>query len=72
MIFKFFRFLRGYLIIEIQGQFLERFINLAIKSNIFLWDIEKTQCRMTLKISTKGFKRIRKAARKTHTKVKKI
>lgn len=70
MIFKIFRFLKGYLIIEIRGQFLERFINLAIKSNIFLWDIEKTDGLMTMKISPKGFKMIRRAARKTYTKVK--
>lgn len=68
MIFAFLNFLRGYLVIEAEGLFLERFINLAIKSNIFLWDIKKcSKNKMTLKISILGFKKIDKAAHATAT-----
>ena len=71
MIFTFLTFLRGYLIIEARGMFLERFINLAIKNNIFLWDIKKSsKDTMTLKISIAGFKKIRKAAYTTKTSVR--
>jgi len=71
MIFSAVNFFRGYLIIEVTGIFIERFINLAIKSNIFLWSIEKkTKNCATMKISIKGFFHIRKAVRKTKVKVK--
>jgi len=71
MIFSLLNFLRGYLIIEVYGVFLERFINLAIKSNIFLWDIKKrSRNTATMKVSVRGFFHIRKAARKTRVKVK--
>lgn len=71
MIFRFLSFLRGYLIIEVSGIFLERFINLAIKSNIFLWDIRKIQKnKATMKISVRGFFHIRKAVRKTGVDIK--
>lgn len=71
MIFTFINFLRGYLIIEATGFFIERFINLAIKNNIFLWEIKKSaKNKATMKISIKGFKKIRNAARKTGTTVR--
>ena len=71
MIFAFLSLLRGYLVVEARGMFLERFINLAIKNNIFLWDIKKiSKDTMTLKISIVGFKKIRKAAFTAKTRVR--
>lgn len=71
MIFSILNFFRGYLIIEINGPFTERFINLAIRSNIFLWGIEKqNKNHAKMKISVRGFFHLRRAARKTKTKVK--
>ena len=61
----------GYVNIKVESYFLERFINLAIKSNIFLWDIKKrSRNTATMKVSVRGFFHIRKAARKTRVKVK--
>ena len=70
MIFSIIVFLRGYLVIEASGFFIERFINLAAKNNIFLWDIQKkNQTTAELKISIGGFKKIQKAAKTTKTTV---
>lgn len=50
---------------------MERFINLAIKSKIYLWDIEKKEKnKAEMKISIRGFHRIRKAAYRTKTRVR--
>jgi similar to stage IV sporulation protein len=64
-------FLRGYLIIEARGFFIERFINLCIRQKVYLWDITKdgSSCAH-IKISIKGFKRIRHAAFKSKTRVR--
>ena len=70
MIFSIINFFRGYLIIEASGFFIERFINLAIKNNIFSWDIKKkSKTTAELKISVSGFKKIQKAANTTKTSV---
>lgn len=71
MIFSLVSFFKGYLLIEVRGIFIERFINLAIKNNIYLWGISKKSKNCAhMKISIKGFFRIRDAARKTGVKVK--
>jgi len=71
MVISTINYLRGYLVIEVQGPFLERFINMAIKRNIYLWDIKKVgNSRMILKISTKGFKNLKGISRKAHVKIK--
>ena len=71
MLIRIINFLRGYLIIEAKGAFIERFINLAIRSKIYLWGIERTdKDKAVMKISIRGFHRIRKAAFKTKTHVR--
>ena len=71
MIFTLVNMLRGYLVILAEGNFLERFINLAVKNRIFLWDIRKiSPTAASMRISLAGFKRIQKAARATGTAVK--
>ncbi len=71
MIFSVLSFIKGYLVIEVSGIFIERFINLCIKSNIYLWGISKKSKNCAeMKISVKGFFLIREAARKTGVRVK--
>lgn len=71
MIFALISFIKGYLIIEVKGVFIERFINLAIKRNIYLWGISKTgKNQAQMKVSVKGFFLLREAARKTGVRVK--
>lgn len=64
-------YLRGYVIILVEGYFLERFINICTHRQIFLWDIKRrNNYVMTLKVSIKGFKMLRPVARKTDSRVK--
>lgn len=71
MIFSLINFLRGYLTISVKGNFIERFINLAIKNNIYLWNIKMTGLgEAEVKISIRGFLKIRPVALKTGVRVR--
>jgi similar to stage IV sporulation protein len=64
-------FIKGYVIILVEGYFLERFINICAKRKIFLWDVKNpNDLSMTLKVSIKGFKMLRPIARKSKCKVR--
>lgn len=63
------RYLRGYLSIKVFGFSPERFMNLCSHHNIFLWDIENHGDYYTMKISLKGFYRLKGITRKTGTRV---
>ncbi|MDE5909264.1 MAG: sporulation protein YqfD [Lachnospiraceae bacterium] len=63
------RYLKGYLAIKVFGFSPERFMNLCSNHNIFLWDIENHGDYYTMKISLKGFYRLRGISRKTGTRV---
>ena len=63
-------FCKGYILLEITGFSTERFINLASHNNIYLWDIKKNKNGVVLKVSIKGFKLLKKYARKTGCKIK--
>ena len=64
-------FIKGYVKISVEGYFGERFINLMNTANVPMWDIEKINgtC-IFLKIKIEDFKKVRKIARKTKSKVK--
>ena len=64
-------YLKGYVIIIVSGFSAERFINICTKRQILLWDMERldpTSIRM--KMSIRGFKSARSAARKARVKVR--
>ncbi len=64
-------YIRGYVIIIVEGYFLEKFMNICMHRQIFLWDIKRSGNNyMILKISIKGFKLLRPIARKTRSKVR--
>ena len=66
-----FNMIRGYVIILVEGYFLERFINICTRRQIYLWDIKKINIvKMRLKISIKGFKMLRPIVHKTGCRVK--
>ncbi len=71
MLFSLINFLSGYIIVEVHGFFIERFINLLIRRGVFLWDIKKkSKNTATMKVGIRGFKKMREAARKTKTTVR--
>lgn len=54
---KLWNFLYGYAIIRIEGLSIERFLNLVISKNIYVWDVKRTDhTTIVAKISLKGFK----------------
>ena len=61
----------GYLNIELEGYFVEKFINICISKNIFLWNIKRTKSTIAYtNIGIKDFRKINKIAKSTKCKVK--
>ncbi|AOY77555.1 sporulation protein YqfD [Clostridium formicaceticum] len=70
LILKLWNYLRGYVIIKIEGLALERFINMCIAREIYLWDIQRINyTTLEAKIGIKAFKTLRKLARRAGCKV---
>lgn len=70
-ILKLWNYIRGYVIILVEGYFPEKFINICISRGIFLWDVTREKsCIMRMKVGIDAFKRIRFIARKTGCRVK--
>lgn len=59
-------FVQGYVLILVQGQYLERFLNFSLAAGIRLWDVRRVGPDMlTCKVGVKGFKRLRPILAKT-------
>ncbi|MCM1135658.1 MAG: sporulation protein YqfD [Clostridium sp.] len=63
------RYIKGYLAIKVFGFSPERFMNLCSYHDIFLWDVENHGDYYAMKISLKGFYKLRGITRKTGTRV---
>lgn len=71
MLNKCFKFLKGYVIIEVSGLYAERFINICTRRGLEISDIKPLCDRaFEMRISKKDFKKIRSVAYKTKTRVK--
>lgn len=72
MIFKILVFyILGYLNIEVEGIFVERFINICKSKGIFLWNIKmKKGVLLYANIGIKDYKNIRTIAKKTGTRIR--
>ncbi len=70
MILSLINALRGYLLLSLEGDFIERFLNLCVREGIFLWHIRKDGKKATAFVSVRGFRRMRVPARKTKTRVR--
>ena len=60
--------IKGYVTIEVTGFTVERFINMAARRGIYLWDITYTPSGVSMNVSIEGFKLLRECARKTKCK----
>lgn len=67
---KFFKFVRGYVIIEISGKYYERFINICLRRGIEIWDTQPWDGGVRLCMYNRDFRSIRDAARKCSVTVK--
>ncbi len=59
------RFFRGYLVVIIFGQGVERFLNLALTRGIGFWDLQKKSKGAQLSIELSSFRRIRPLVKKS-------
>lgn len=70
LLLRLWNYLRGYVIIVVEGYFLEKFINICTHRQLLLWNIRWLKnSRMTMKISINGFKTLRPIAFKTKCRV---
>lgn len=72
MIFKILiSYIIGYLNIEVEGAFVERFINICKSKNIGLWNIKMEKgIKIYANIGIKDFKNLKGISKKTNTKIK--
>lgn len=65
-------YLLGYVIIEVRGFSIERFLNLISKKGILIWDLTETRRGAEMKISVKDFKKLKPYTKKSkcHIKIK--
>lgn len=71
MLFKILiRYLLGYVNISVQGYYIERFLNICISKNIFLWNtkVEKSTYAHA-NVGLKDFKKLKEVARKTKCRI---
>lgn len=67
----FLNYILGYLNIEIEGYFVEKFINTCMAKNIFLWNIKRTKSTLVYcNIGINNFRKVRKIAKNSKCKVK--
>ena len=64
-IIKIWHYLKGYVIIKIEGLTLERFLNLAANKDIYLWDIKRIDSTvLEIKTNIEGFRALREIVKK--------
>src|SRR5699024_11729356 len=62
---KIWNYLKGYVIIRINGLGLERFLNLALVNDIYLWDVKRlNNVEIKGTVSVKGYEDVKKLAEK--------
>ena len=71
LLLRLWNYIRGYVIILVEGYFLEKFMNICTHRQILLWDIKRHKnCILTMKVSINGFKLLRVVARKSKCRVR--
>ncbi len=71
LIIKLWNYFRGYVIIQIEGLSLEKFINYAIARGIYLWDVIRVDyTTLEAKVGLKGYKELRHIVKKAGCKIK--
>ena len=70
LIWRLWNYIKGYVIIIVEGYFLEKFINICTHRNIRLWNVRwQKNSRVSMKLSISDFKDIRPVVKKTKCKV---
>lgn len=69
-IVKCLRFLRGYLLIEGSGGYIERMLNLISQKNIFCWNIHIHQYEISCMVFAKDYRTVARFAKKTGVRIR--
>lgn len=70
MLYKIWNYIRGYVIINVEGYFLEKFINICLHRHITMWNVEKISNRqMLLFIYVSDFFKLRPVVKKSKCRV---
>lgn len=65
LILRLWNYMRGYVIIKIEGLSLEKFINACVQKGIYLWEIKRINyTTIEAKVGIKGFKVLKRLSRK--------
>ncbi len=70
MIINVANYIKGYLVVEVKGFSIERFMNLAVNKNIYLWDVIYLKDKIQFKVSIKGYKLLKECGKKTRCRIK--
>ncbi len=63
-------YLAGFVVVRVEGEWLERFLNHLIGQGIYAWDVTRRGGALYARIGIPGFKRLRPIARKTRCRVR--
>lgn len=70
LILRLWNYIIGYVIINVEGYFLEKFINICTHRNIRLWNVQwQKNSRVSMRLTVDKFRQLRPIARKTHCRV---
>ena len=65
------RLIFGYVRVEVEGYYIERFINICQNKKILIWNLKRQKgVKLYLNIGIKDFKKLKEIARKTNCKIK--
>ena len=63
------RLIFGYVRVEVEGYYIERFINICQNKKILIWNLKRQKgVKLYLNIGIKDFKKLKEIARKTNCK----
>lgn len=68
-IVRLWHWISGFVVVRVEGQRIERFVNLLVSLGIYVWDIRRTATVLQAKISVANFRRLRPVARKSRCRV---
>lgn len=70
MFLSLWHYLQGYVIVEISGFNMEKFMNLVTYHNLILWNIQRDEQKLRFSTSIKDFKAMKQDARKTKSRLR--
>ncbi len=70
MFLSLWHYLKGYVIVEVSGLAIEKFLNLILHQGIIIWDLYRNEERVCFKVKIKDFKGMKQAVKKARCRIK--